>query len=227
MTVFHPSDGHIESHGTAGWPDPSSGSEPQPQDDPIAERLRRQRLALSAAAVVLLAGVMWSACYLTVLTGADGGTIPPGRTAERVPDPAHGPAYRSAFDPWGPHPLQAETRQAAALLRGLARDARQLAQWHDPASPAAMPAAAAAATPPAKSLEKPPATPPAKLPSAPAITSAAGSPEPAAPDPAIRRLVDKGWPALRPAASHVAIPAVVQAVGIAGEVAATPQRAMP
>ncbi|WP_109452942.1 hypothetical protein [Azospirillum sp. TSH64] len=124
-----------------------------PQTDRVALRLRRRHWAILALAVLLMAGVLRAACYLTVLTPATAATEP-------------------WKDPWGPRlppsPLtDTHYRQLARLLH----------------------------------LDPPHKKGPAETP------VPAG---PVQPDPAVKLLVDHGWPAYPPAT----IPAAARTAGI-------------
>lgn len=116
----------------------------------VARQLRRRHWAVLALAVLLLAGVLRAAFYLTALT--------PAQTATGT-----APATATAMaDPWGPH-LPTPSLPVVKSLR-LARFLR--------------------IEPPRKKE--------------PAETSVPAGPMRV--DPAVRLLVDQGWPGRRPAA---------------------------
>ncbi len=120
----------------------------------VARQLRRRHWAVLALAVLLLAGVLRAAFYLTALTPAQTATGTATGTA---------PATATAMaDPWGPH-LPTPSLPVVKSLR-LARFLR--------------------IEPPRKKE--------------PAETSVPAGPTRV--DPAVRLLVDQGWPGRRPAA---------------------------
>lgn len=128
---------------------PNHDGPPTPETDPVARRLRRRHWSVMALATLLLGGVLWAACHLTVLAPAT-----------------------TAADPWGPRlptPSFADTssRQFARLLH----------------------------------LETPHKKEPAET-----LVSAG----PTRLDPAVRMLVDQGWPGLKSAT----IPAAARTAGI-------------
>ncbi|KAA0585109.1 hypothetical protein HUE56_23025 (plasmid) [Azospirillum oryzae] len=123
---------------------------PAPETDMVARRLRRRHWMVLGLAVLLLAGVLGAACYLTALTPALTTTTTATDTATE------------AADPWGPQ-LPRPSLPVVQSLR-LARLLR---------------------------LE-----PPRKK--EPAETSVPAGPMRV--DPAVRLLVDQGWPDRRPAA---------------------------
>ncbi|KAA0572626.1 hypothetical protein FZ029_23220 [Azospirillum sp. Sh1] len=130
----------IDRHGTPHDPLPA------PETDMVARRLRRRHWTVLALAVLLLAGVLGAACYLTPLT--------PALTASTT--------ATEAADPWGPQ-LPRPSLPVVQSLR-LARLLR---------------------------LEPPHKKEPAE-------TSVPAGPMRV--DPAVRLLVDQGWPERRPAA---------------------------
>ncbi|WP_042690756.1 hypothetical protein [Azospirillum sp. B506] len=122
---------------------------PAPETDGVSLLLRHRLRMVLALAVLLLAGVLWAACHLTILAPTT-----------------------AAADPWGPR----LARPSLAFTQ-----ARQLSRLLH--------------------LEPPHEKEPA------------GTSVPAGPlrlDPAVRLLVDQGWPGLRPAA----IPATARMAGI-------------
>jgi hypothetical protein len=127
---------------------------PAPETDMVARQLRRRHWAVLALAVLLLAGVLRAAFYLTALTPAQTATGTATGTA---------PATATAMaDPWGPH-LPTPSLPVVKSLR-LAKFLRM--------------------EPPRKKE--------------PAETSVPAGPMRV--DPAVRLLVDQGWPGRRAAA---------------------------
>ncbi|WP_211103454.1 hypothetical protein [Azospirillum sp. TSA2s] len=143
---------------------------PAPETDMVARQLRRRHSAVLALAVLLLAGVLRAAFYLTALT--------PTQTATGT-----APATATAMaDPWGPH-LPTPSLPVVKSLR-LARFLR--------------------IEPPRKKE--------------PAETSVPAGPMRV--DPAVRLLVDQGWPGRRAAA----LPATARTASIgAASIAPPPQ----
>jgi len=135
---------------------------PTPETDMVARQLRRRHWAVLALAVLLLAGVLRAAFYLTALT--------PALTATAAPDP------------WGPQlprpslPV-VQSQRLARLLRIEPPRKKEPAETSVPAGPMRV-------------------------------------------DPAVRLLVDQGWPGRRPAA----IPATARTASIgAASIAPSPQ----
>ncbi|WP_452011403.1 hypothetical protein [Azospirillum largimobile] len=85
--------------------------------DPVAARLRRRHWMVMTLAVLLLAGVVRAAAYLTALSPV-----------------AAGAATSAAVDPWGPHPLGTRPWQLARLLSSEQPEAAERV------APAALPA---------------------------------------------------------------------------------------
>ncbi len=128
--------------------------------DPVALRLRRRHWTVLALAVLLLAGVLGAACYITVLT-----------PALKATDTATATAIEAA-DPWGPQlprpslPV-VQSQRLARLLRIESPRKKEPAETSVPAGPVRV-------------------------------------------DPAVRLLVDQGWPGRRPPA----IPATARTASI-------------
>ena len=91
------------------------------EPDPVAARLRRRHWMVLALAVLLLAGVVRAAVYLTAMSPA---------TAGATASPAAAPAAA----PWGPHPLGPRPWKLARILSGKPPETAE----HTP--PAALPA---------------------------------------------------------------------------------------
>jgi hypothetical protein len=102
------------SHDRIPPPDGNAGP------DPVAARLRRRHWMVVALAVLLLAGVVCAAAYLTALSPLTAGA-----------------ATSTAIDPWGPHPLGARPWQLARILHG---DRSKKPQTAERSAPAALPA---------------------------------------------------------------------------------------
>lgn len=127
----------------------------------VARRLRRRHWTALALAILLLAGVLGAACYLTALTPA-----PMAATTATA-------TTNAAADPWGPRlprPSLATVRsqRLAWLLRIEPPRGKEPAETSVPAGPFRV-------------------------------------------DPAVKLLVDQGWPSRRP----TAIPATTKTVSIA------------
>lgn len=142
---------------------------PAPETDLVARRLQRRHWTVLALAVLLLAGVLGAACYLTVLTPA---RMETATATDMVPD---------AADPWGPQvprpPLPVvRSQRLARLLRLEPPHKKEPAETSVPAGPMRV-------------------------------------------DPAVRLLVEQGWPGRRPAA----IPATARTASIAPSPQMTPQ----
>lgn len=149
----------IDRHSIPHDPLPAPEADPV-ATDPVALRLRRRHWTVLALAVLLLAGVLGAACYLTALTPAPTATTTATATA----------------DPWEPHlprpPLPVvQSQRLARLLRIEPPRKKEPAETSVPADPMRV-------------------------------------------DPAVRLLVDQGWPGRRPAA----IPATARtaSIGTAG-----------
>lgn len=143
---------------------------PAPETDMVARRLRRRHWTVLALAVLLLAGVLSAACYLTAQTPALKATITATGTAI------------AAGDPWGPQlprpPLPVvQSQRLARLLRLEPAHKKEPAETSVPAGPMRV-------------------------------------------DPAVKLLVDQGWPGRRPAA----IPATARTASIGtGSITPSPQ----
>ncbi len=143
---------------------------PAPETDLVARRLRRRHWTVLALAVLLLAGVLGAACYLTALTPALTATTTATITTTE------------AADPWGPQlprpPLPiVQSQRLARLLRIEPPRKKEPAETSVPAGPVRV-------------------------------------------DPAVRLLVDQGWPGRRPAA----LPATARTASIGtASIAPSPQ----
>ncbi|SMF87373.1 hypothetical protein SAMN02982917_6254 [Azospirillum oryzae] len=116
----------------------------------VARRLRRRHWTVLALAVLLLAGVLGAACYLTALTPAPKATITATDTATEAADP---------WEPQLPRPSLpvVQSQRLARLLRLEPPRKKEPAETSVPAGPMRV-------------------------------------------DPAVRLLVDQGWPGRRPPA---------------------------